>query len=89
MLNDPPRRLSYQPESEDRAATLSERELQIATLAGAGRVTKEIAELLDLSPATVSAHRRNICRKLHLHSTAELVAFCARLSSRAAGGVEY
>lgn len=38
----------------------------------------EIAEKLHISPATVDVHRRNIMRKLDLHSVAELTRYAVR-----------
>jgi DNA-binding CsgD family transcriptional regulator len=57
---------------------LSPREKQILDMIGEGKTTKEIATLLNLSPSTVSHHRKSICRKLDVHSTAELVYRAAR-----------
>jgi DNA-binding NarL/FixJ family response regulator len=51
------------------------RELDVLFLIGHGKTTKEIAFSLNLSVGTVRAHRRNMCRKLAIHSTAELVSF--------------
>lgn len=55
-------------------ADLTLREQQVLLLIGEGKTTKEIAGTLGLSPATVAVYRKNICRYLNLHSTAELVA---------------
>jgi DNA-binding CsgD family transcriptional regulator len=52
---------------------LSARELEILALIGSGNSTKEIAAMLSLSCHTVADHRKNICHKLGVHSTAELV----------------
>lgn len=57
---------------------LTERELQVLTLIGEGKTSKQVAEELKLSVATVANHRKHICRKLGLHSTAELVSYAAR-----------
>jgi DNA-binding CsgD family transcriptional regulator len=43
-----------------------------------GHTSKQVAVSLAVSIHTVSNHRKHICRKLSLHSTAELVAFAAR-----------
>ncbi len=64
---------------------LSARKRQILALIGNGRTTKEIAAALSLSGHTVGQHRKNICRRLCLHSTAELVAFAALLCSAGEG----
>lgn len=47
---------------------LTPKELQIANLIRDGRTTKEIAELLRLSPRGVIFHRQNLRRKLDLKS---------------------
>lgn len=50
------------------------REREVLELIGTGRVTKEIAECLGVSTETIGNHRKKLCRKLDLHSTAELAA---------------
>ena len=52
---------------------LSDRELQIFSLIGQGRSTRQIAEELPLSVKTVETHRAHIKEKLHLKSATELV----------------
>lgn len=49
------------------------REEAVITLLGHGKTSKEIAIILRLAPGTVASHRRSLCRKLNLHSTAELI----------------
>ena len=61
---------------------LSPREKEVLRLVGQGKTTKQVAEALGLSAATVGNHRKHICRKLDLHSTAELVAFAATHSPK-------
>jgi two-component system, NarL family, response regulator NreC len=59
----------------------SAREREILELLGKGKTSKEIAVLLVVSVTTIASHRRSICRKLGVHSTAELVHFAvARLA---------
>jgi DNA-binding NarL/FixJ family response regulator len=58
--------------SDERYSVLSNREMQIFLLIGAGRSTGAIASELCLSPKTVGAHRENIKAKLGLDGAAEL-----------------
>ncbi len=67
---------SFGKEDDDcKGIPLSEREIQIVKLVVAGKITKEIARELELSPHTVYTHRKNIMKKLKLNSTPELVLF--------------
>lgn len=45
---------------------LTPAEIQVANLVKLGKRTKEIAEIMRLSPGTISIHRKNIRRKLEL-----------------------
>jgi DNA-binding NarL/FixJ family response regulator len=60
--------------SED-ASTLSTREKEIIVCVVKGLTNKEIAQDLFLSTHTVISHRRNIARKLEIHSTAGLTIY--------------
>ncbi len=51
---------------------LTERENQIFNLIGLGFNSKEISSLLDISKETVSTHRKNIIKKLHLKGSGKL-----------------
>jgi DNA-binding NarL/FixJ family response regulator len=62
----------------DRYDTLSEREREIFQLIAEARTNKEVAELLEISPATVETHRARILQKLDIHNTAELVLYAVR-----------
>jgi DNA-binding NarL/FixJ family response regulator len=77
VLDDYVRRLSDKG-FVDRYDSLSEREREIFQLVAEGNSTKEVAELLSVSPATVETHRAHILQKLELHSTAELVLYAVR-----------
>lgn len=57
------------------AETLSPREREIVVCVVKGLSNKEIAEELNLSIYTVITHRKNIARKLHIHSTAGLTIY--------------
>ena len=54
---------------------LSEREKQIIVQLVEGKSNKEVAEALFISVNTVMTHRRNISRKLQIHSTAGLTIY--------------
>ena len=51
---------------------LTDRELEVFTLIGQAKETKDISRRLDMSSKTVEAHRANIKRKLKLKSGPEL-----------------
>jgi non-specific serine/threonine protein kinase len=65
------------PAARSAAAThgLTARELEILRLIAAGRVNREVADELFISPATVARHIANIYRKLDIDSRAKLTAF--------------
>lgn len=54
---------------------LSSREKEIVTCVVKGMTNKEIADVLFLSAHTVITHRRNIARKLQIHSPAGLTIY--------------
>jgi DNA-binding NarL/FixJ family response regulator len=58
------------------AAALTAREQEIAQLVASGKMSKEIAALLDLSPRTVENHRAVIMRKVGVHDVASLTRWC-------------
>ncbi|THB78458.1 MAG: DNA-binding response regulator [Desulfobacteraceae bacterium] len=55
--------------------TLTQREREVLKLVAEGYSSKEIAELLYISPKTVERHRSNIMNKLDLHNVSELTLF--------------
>jgi len=61
---------------------LTDRELQIFQLLGAGVNTRDIAGKLHLSIKTIETHRENIKRKLKLSSAAELIRYSANWVER-------
>ncbi len=54
---------------------LTDRELHVLQLLGAGMSTREVAAELGLSFKTIEAHRENIKHKLGLHGAAELIHY--------------
>lgn len=62
----------------DRYETLSTREREVFQLIAEARSNKEVAALLDISPATVETHRARILQKLDVHNIAEVVLYAVR-----------
>lgn len=62
-------------ETPVQADLLGEREKDILRCVAKGRSNKEIADELCISVHTVTTHRRNICAKLDIHSSAGLTIF--------------
>jgi DNA-binding NarL/FixJ family response regulator len=58
---------------DSRLSALSDRELEVFRMIGAGRSTRQIAEELHLSIKTVETYQAHIKDKLSLHSGRELV----------------
>ncbi len=54
---------------------LSDRQLQVLQLVAAGCTSVEIAQRLNIKPATVVTHRRDLMQRLKLHSVAELTRY--------------
>ena len=61
-----------QPDNDDPAAFLTERELEIFRLIGHGVTTGDIAQQLHLSPHTVDSHREKMRHKLGVKNGHEL-----------------
>jgi len=56
-------------------ALLSNRQREVMELVAAGYKSTEIAKRLRITPATVDTHRRDLMRKLDLHSIADLTRY--------------
>lgn len=54
---------------------LGTRERQVLRLVADGQTSNQIGKLLHIAPSTVEVHRRNIMRKLDLHSVAALTRY--------------
>lgn len=57
---------------------LTEREQQVVDLIAEGKTSREIAEILHLSPKTIESHRSRIMHKLKLQQTTELICYAVR-----------
>ncbi len=75
-------------ETAERSALdgLSDRELEVLSMLGAGKTTTQIADELHLSRKTVQTHREHLKLKLRLTNAAELVRYAVevRLGQQAA-----
>lgn len=67
--------VSEEGESDSGQDILSSREKEIIICVVKGMTNKEIADILFLSAHTVITHRRNIARKLQIHSPAGLTIY--------------
>ena len=67
--------LSRPETGEEQAQTLSDREKDIVIGVVKGLTNKEFADSLFLSTHTVITHRRNIAKKLQIHSAAGLTIY--------------
>jgi DNA-binding NarL/FixJ family response regulator len=64
--------------AEDPYDLLTPRERELLQLIAELKATKEIAELLGLSPHTVDTHRGNLMQKLNIHSIPEVILYAVR-----------
>ena len=59
----------------DPVSALSDRELQVLRMIGAGKSVKQISNELSLSEKTISTYRTRLLTKLGLEGTSELMRF--------------
>ena len=64
--------------AEERAPPLTDRESQILALIADGHTSREIAEMLVISPRTVERHRENLRDKLGLRNRVDLTRYAIR-----------
>jgi DNA-binding NarL/FixJ family response regulator len=57
---------------------LTPRERELLQLIAELKATKDIAELLGLSPHTIDTHRSNLMQKLNIHSIPEAILYAVR-----------
>lgn len=69
------RSFSPQPKNDCEPTSLTERETEVTILIAKAFTNKEIAEQLNLSVHTISTHRKNILRKLNVHSASALTRY--------------
>jgi DNA-binding NarL/FixJ family response regulator len=70
-------RLTEQLVSETAAPCefLTAREREVLKLIAQGKSSKEVGDLLFISPRTVERHRANIMEKLDMHNTADIIKY--------------
>lgn len=71
---------SMRQEIENCLSTLSPREREVAELIARGLTSREIAQLLSISPRTVDAHRAQALAKTNCSTSVELAALFSRFS---------
>ena len=64
---------------EDLYTKLSNREREVFQIIAEGHSTKEISDILCVSPSTVKTHRANIMEKLQIDNISQLIQFAIRL----------
>jgi DNA-binding NarL/FixJ family response regulator len=64
---------------EDLYSSLSNREREVFQMIAEGYSTKEISEMLCISPSTVKTHRSKIMAKLRIENISQLVQFAIRI----------
>ena len=63
------------PVPKPASKTLTPRQIEVLQLLAEGRLMKEVASILGLTPRTVAFHKYRIMETLGVHSNAELVRF--------------
>jgi DNA-binding NarL/FixJ family response regulator len=71
--------LKKKSHQDDLYNRLSNREREVFQMIAEGRATKEIADILCLSPSTVKTHRSNIMEKLEMDNISQLIQFAIHL----------
>ena len=68
-------------ETERRVNKLTKRESRVFELLLQGGTSKDIGNILGISPRTVDVHRQHILGKFEINSVAELIHYCATRSA--------
>jgi DNA-binding NarL/FixJ family response regulator len=70
--------MSRPTDTSNDGSGLTGREREVLQLLAEGKILKEIASILNVSPRTVEFHKNNIVVKTGLRTTAELARYAAR-----------
>jgi RNA polymerase sigma factor (sigma-70 family) len=65
--------------TEELYSSLSNREREVFQMIAEGRSTKEISDILCISPSTVKTHRAKIMEKLKMENISQLIQFAIRI----------
>lgn len=65
--------------SDELYGKLSNREREVFQMIAEGRATRDIADILCISPSTVKSHRAKIMEKLQVDNVSHLIQFAIRL----------
>ena len=63
------------PENTSKLNLLTNREKEVLVILSTGKMSKEIADLLNISTHTIEQHKKNIKKKLNLSTVGELINF--------------
>lgn len=69
---------------DEAGTSLTGRERSVLDLLATGQSTRQIADLLFLSPNTIRTHRQSLFRKLGVHSSLEAAAWARRVRATSA-----
>lgn len=64
--------------SKSKLLSLTAREIEIIKYLAQGLISKEIANIVNVSPRTVESHKRNIMEKLNLNCIVDIVKFAIK-----------
>jgi len=78
IANEVLQNLMSHPADAAREVGLTGREREVLQLLAEGKIIKEIAAILNVSPRTVEFHKNNIVAKTGLRTTAELARYAVR-----------
>jgi len=78
LLVEDYRQIATAVKSKDTSEQLTDREREILKLLVEGHSTREIAEMLVISPKTVERHKTNLMAKLDIHNRLDLFKYALR-----------
>ena len=78
LLVDDYRQLASVGRSNDTTDQLTDREREVLKLLAEGHSTREIAQILVVSPKTVDRHKTNLMAKLDIHNRLDLFKYALR-----------